>query len=76
MWIEQSRIMLKTKRKEQEMERQAKREMANLPKLSISPFKEILKDRTWFYNQFIVQIDGQSVSKTLKVRHLLHCVKG
>ena len=27
------------------------------------------------YNQFIVQIDSQPVSKTLKVRHLLQCVE-
>ena len=32
MWIEQSRIMLETKEREQEMERQAKEAMANLSK--------------------------------------------
>ena len=68
--------MLETKEKELEMERKARGAMANLPKLSISPFKGTPKDWIRFYNQFMAQIDSQPVSKTVKLEYLLQCVKG
>ena len=74
--MEQRRIMLETKEKELEMERKARGAMANLPKLSISPFKGTPKDWIRFYNQFMAQIDSQPVSKTVKLGYLLQCVKG
>ena len=67
LWMEQRRIMLETKEKELEMEREARGAMANLPKLSISLFKGIPKDWIRFNNQFMAQIDSQHVSKTVKL---------
>ena len=74
--MEQRRIMLETKKKGLEMERRARGAMANLPKLSICPFKGTSKDWIRFYNQVMAQIDSQSVSKTVKVGYLLQLVKG
>ena len=45
--------MSETKEKELAMERKARGAMANLPKLSISPFKGTPKDWIRFYDQLV-----------------------
>ena len=75
-WMEHQRIILETKERELELERQARGAHANLPTLNITPFKGTSKDWIRFSNQFKAQVDSQSVSKTIKLGYLLQCVKG
>ena len=76
LWMEQRKVMLETKEGELKLERMVRGATANLPNLNISPFKGAAKDWIRFSNQFMAQIDSQPVSKTIKLGHLLQCVKG
>ena len=75
-WILQQKNMIETKEKEMEIERKAKQNSANLPTLSIAPFKGTPKDWIRFSNQFKSQIDSQQLIKVVKLGYLLQCVRG
>ena len=57
-------------------ERQMKQQSVKLQKYTITPFKGEYKDWLRFWNQFMVEVDGSSISDISKFNYLLELVSG
>ncbi len=53
-----------------------KRESVKLQKYTIIPFHRDYKDWLWFWNQFMVEVDGSGIPEMSKFNYLLELVKG
>ena len=63
-----------TKKKTEEI--QVKQQSVKLQKYTITPFKGEYKDWLRFWNQFMVEVDGSSISEISKFNYLLELVTG